>query len=198
MCQCHRYVYSPSQVFGAFYFTFLTNWALVLETLTTVLLFISTIWAPCCQMVTRVRRHLFSCAIVWHFGTWFSQFRWILPMDMILSHMHPLAHGIGWFDIKWFACHVNTTVGWKHCTFLSFGKLSVLFLELKVWKGLNVWVMKQPISRLWGDCGTTKAPFAQDCCDLVPWHLRAEQFALSLLSSHNKLSCIITHDTHDS
>jgi len=32
-------------VFGAFYFTFLTNWALVLETLTTVLLFISTIWA---------------------------------------------------------------------------------------------------------------------------------------------------------
>lgn len=153
---------------------------------------------PCCQMVTRVRRHLFSCAIVWHFGTWFSQFRWILPMDMILSHMHPLAHGIGWFDIKWFACHVNTTVGWKHCTFLSFGKLSVLFLELKVWKGLNVWVMKQPISRLWGDCGTTKAPFAQDCCDLVPWHLRAEQFALSLLSSHNKLSCIITHDTHDS
>ena len=38
-------MHTPGQDFGPFYFIFLTNWALVLETLTTVLLFISTVWA---------------------------------------------------------------------------------------------------------------------------------------------------------
>lgn len=105
---------------------------------------------PCCQMVTRVRRHLFLCAIPWHFGTWFNQFRWILPMDMILSHVSPLAHGIGWFDIindlpvMWIQQSVESIAHSYHSESSACYFWNSKYARdcMKLW-----WVMKPPISR---------------------------------------------------
>ncbi len=95
-----------------------------------------------------------------------------------------------------------TRIGWKH------GHIPIIQKALCVISGTERDCMydgqwSHQSLEFEGEYGTTKAPFTQDCCDLVAWHLRAEQVcrrlmetwcALHLSTFPQKLSCIITHN----